>query len=353
MVGHAHWWRRTLNTTGQEVFVVMTDLTAKFGIWKHSHGTKQTTGWEDHEREEFMADSALVIGDGLEQRQIDNFKKMQRGDFFYLCHGNDIQLLGQVASDVLNYRARCLTRKYMTVRRLEPGPWPFRGHRKKWSPGGNTTCWEVPEADRDAFQEDILKPFFHLTLGDLKRWRKGVGKVLSPQAAELPPPVGPPRPYKLTRGRCLHGGRAGQRVRSFDPDKAGRRLVAHDLCLDRFSRLFRQGVQPKVHDYDSAVVAQGKVLLVEVKTLRGDSEHQLRLALGQLLYYQYRYEHEHFRGQRIFRLVVTDMVPPTHMVKFLEKYNIGAVWLVDGKRGESRFGRTYLKVFRRVLRRQV
>jgi hypothetical protein len=75
VVGHSHWSRRTLNTPGQEVFAVMTDLTAKFGIWKHSHGTKQTTGWEDREREQFMADSVLVIGDGLEQRQIDNFKK--------------------------------------------------------------------------------------------------------------------------------------------------------------------------------------------------------------------------------------------------------------------------------------
>jgi hypothetical protein len=122
MVGHAHWWRRTLNTTGQGVCTVVTETTATLRIWKHSHGTKKTSGWEDDEREEFEADSILTIGNALDPLQVKHFKEMRRGDFFYLCHGNDIQLLGQVASDVLNYRARCLTRKYMTVRRLEPAP---------------------------------------------------------------------------------------------------------------------------------------------------------------------------------------------------------------------------------------
>jgi hypothetical protein len=104
------------------------------------------------------------------------------------------------------------------------------------------------------------------------------------------------------------------------------------------------------HGYDLAVVAKGKVLLVEVKTLRDDSERQLRLALGQLLYYQYRYEKEHFRGHSVLPLVITDGQPPGYMVKFLEKYGIGAVWLVGTKRGESRLGTNYLMAFRHALR---
>jgi hypothetical protein len=330
----------------------MTDLTAKFGIWKHSHGTKQTTGWEDHEREEFMADSVLVIGDGLEQRQIDNFKKMRRGDFFYLCHGNNIQLLGQVATGILNPRARCLRRKYTAIRRLETGPSSFKTHRKRWSPGGNTTCWPVPEVERREFEKDILRPFFRLTLSDLEGRIKRVREGPWSEADELPPPIGPACPYKRPRDRRPHGGKAGETLRSFDPDKTGRRRSAHDGCLDRFSRLFRQGVEllNTKHGYDLAVVAKGKVLLVEAKTLRDDSERQLRLALGQLLYYQYRYEKEHFRGHSVLPLVITDGQPPGYMVKFLEKYGIGAVWLVGTKRGESRLGTNYLTGFRHALR---
>jgi hypothetical protein len=104
--------------------------------------------------------------------------------------------------------------------------------------------------------------------------------------------------------------------------------------------------------YDLAVVARGKILLVESKTLRGDSHHQLRLALGQLLYYRHRYEKEHFRGYSVLPLVVTDAVPPSYMVEFLEKYNVGAVWLVDAKLGQSGLGRRYLKAFGHALRRR-
>jgi len=327
----------------------MTDRTGGLRIWKHSHGTYKTTGWRDEKREEFMAGSTLTIGSGLEPRQVENFRQMRRGDFFYLCHGNDIQLLGQVATEVLNPRARCLRRKYATVRRLGPGPWAFRRHRKRRSPGGNTTCWPVPEVEHGAFEKDILKPFFGLTLGNLKRWRKGTEKGFPPQADELPPPVGAGRPYRHLSGRHKLLGRGGQTVRPYDPDKTGRRLVAHDLCLYRFSRLLGHAVEAKQDEYDLAVFSRDKVLLVEAKTLRSDADRQLRLALGQLFYYQYRYEREHFRGHRIFRLVVTDAIPPRYMVKFLEKYNIGAAWLVDRKRGGSRLGRTYLKAFGHTL----
>jgi hypothetical protein len=327
----------------------MIDLTGGLRIWKHSHGTTQTSRWSDEEREEFKADSILTIGAGLDRLQKNHFRQMRRGDFFYLCHGNDIKLLGQVASDILDPRARCLRRKCITVRRLEPGPWTFKGHRKRWSPGGNTTSWPVPEAEHGAFQKDILKPFFGLTLRDLKRWHKGAEKGFSPEAGELPPPIGAARPYKGPGSGHPDLGNAGQTVRSFDPDSTGRRRVTHDLLLYRFSRLIGQGFELRKHDYDLAVFAPDKVLLVEAKTLKGDAEHQLRLALGQLLYYHHRYEKEHFPRHRVFRLVLTDAVPPTYMVEFLEKYNVGAVWLVDGKRGGSRLGSTYLREFGHAL----
>ena len=47
--------------------------------------------------------------------------------------------------------------------------------------------------------------------------------------------------------------------------------------------------------------------------------------------------------------MLTDAVPPSYMVEFLEKYNVGAVWLVDGKRGGSRLGTTNLKAFGHTL----
>lgn len=323
----------------------MANTTEELRIWKHSHGTTKTTRWSDDEREEFKAGSILTIGHRLEQLQVENFKKMQPGDFFYLCHGNDIQLLGRITSQVLNPREACLKRKYATVRVLPPGPWPFRRHRKAWSPSGDTTCWPVPEPEHLEFEEDILKPFFDMSLTDLRRWVKQARRKPHIEAAELVPPPGPPEPYKPRRGARGDFRRSESSVRLYDPDLTGRRKGLHERCLARFSRLFRHCAKFKKR-YDLVVRTKAKVLLVEAKTLQGDADQQLRLALGQVLYYEHLCVEPSFPGCKVFRLVLTDRVPPDYMVRLLERHNVGVVWILKGReRGQSKLASHALRAF--------
>lgn len=320
-------------------------------IWKHSHGTYKTTGWSDDVREELKADRVLMIGQYLEERQVKNFKMMQPGDFFYLCHGNNVQLLGQVKSGIINPRARSLSREYVTICPLPPGPWKFTRHSKAWSPKGNTTCWQVPKQEHSAFQNDVLREFFGMTLSDLAKWAKPTRSQSEIESAELPPPLGNPRPYKRSRGRRPSKG-TGRSVRLYDPDKTGRRADMHEECLDRLARLLRKGgtCHLKKYDYDLVVVRKNKALLVEAKTLRGDAVHQLRLALGQLLFYQHQFVERQFPRRNVLRVALTDRVPPDYLVRILERYKVGVVWVPERQKTfASKLGRRFLKVFGIIL----
>jgi len=325
----------------------MSKQTDNFRIWKHSHGTNRTTpDWKDRDREQFKSDRVLKIFANTKRGQIPNFKNMRPGDFFLLCHGNDIQLLGQVSGEPPKLRSDPLERQYSVVRRWEGGPRKFKRHKKGWSPAGNTTCWLVPKAEHIEFQNEILRPYFGMTLEDLARWVKPSRDRLEVEAHELPPQAGRPVPYERTGGHPPSDNGGGS-VRVYDPDKVGRRAWSHDRCLSRLARML-SGRERYVlkKGYDLLVMGKSKTLLVEAKTIRGDGDRQVRLALGQLLYYQHVYVEPQFPRRKVFRIALTDRPLPKYLVSLLEKYEVGVVSASEnGRVTSSNLGALILKKF--------
>jgi hypothetical protein len=91
---------------------------------------------------------------------------MQPGDLFYLCYGNNIQLLGKVRPE-RSWEGKWLGRKYTVLkkRRLETGK--YKGHKRGWTPNYNSTCWLVPVEQLHDFEKRILRPYFAVKLTDL------------------------------------------------------------------------------------------------------------------------------------------------------------------------------------------
>jgi predicted HNH restriction endonuclease len=92
---------------------------------------------------------------------------MQRGDYFYLCHGNDVQLFGQVTSGLEKPNAKCVERRYLPIRSCRAKDSTYSGPKKYWAPNANTTSKLVPRGELESFERLVLKPFFRLSLREL------------------------------------------------------------------------------------------------------------------------------------------------------------------------------------------
>jgi hypothetical protein len=112
--------------------------------------------------------------------------------------------------------------------------------------------------------------------------------------------------------------------------------------------MFRRGgaYYSKKKHYDLVVVGKNKALLVEAKTLRSDAREQLRLALGQLLFYQHVFVERQFPRCKVLRLALTDRVPPDYLVKLMERYQVGVAWIPERRKASaSELGSRLLKMF--------
>lgn len=138
-------------------------------------------------------------------------------------------------------------------------------------------------------------------------------------------------------------------VRIYDPDLIGERFTAHEACLRRFSELIPKPHEQYEGDYDLLVVAPKQALVIEVKTIRDDEAKQLRLALGQILYYEHILVRPMYPDHNIRLLIVTDSRPHEDLVRLLEKYQIGVVWLPSQNdlAGRSTLASGYLNQFLR------
>lgn len=115
--------------------------------------------------------------------------------------------------------------------------------------------------------------------------------------------------------------------RFYDPDLAAERYTAHEECLRHFSMLVANEFEQYEDLYDLLIVADEWALLVEVKTIRKDEVRQIRLALGQLLYYEHMLVDPMYPDHDIDRLLITDVRPHADLVALLERYHIGTAWL--------------------------
>jgi hypothetical protein len=73
------------------------------------------------------------------------------------------------------------------------------------------------------------------------------------------------------------------------------------------------------------------LVLIEVKTISGDSAAQIRAALGQLLYYEHFSVTPTFPGREIRRLVVTDARIDDELADFLQNHNVAALAYIDNE----------------------
>jgi hypothetical protein len=111
-------------------------------IWKHSHGYSFEN---EEERERYKERRIITLHRRTRKGQAIAFKEeMRPGDFFYLCHQNRVQLLGQITSDFRKAFTKWPERKYRVIKECSPDHSKFVGPQKKWTPNYNSTCVLVP-----------------------------------------------------------------------------------------------------------------------------------------------------------------------------------------------------------------
>jgi|ERR1700722_2211909 len=140
--------------------------TAHLRIWKHSHGTASLSS---EERLALTKRSVLTIYRDTGKKQGKNFRgMMQPGDYVYLCHGNDVQLFGQVTSGIEKSDAKWVERRYRPIQLCQRKDSTYQGPKKYWAPNANSTSKLVPLSELESFERLILKRFFRFSLNDLR-----------------------------------------------------------------------------------------------------------------------------------------------------------------------------------------
>ena len=141
-------------------------------IWKISHGSiSEENRVIFDERKVAVMHSTTRAKAGAKVSQGDMFMgRIKKGDFFYLCYGNSVRLLGQFTTNeaVLNPEMKngWYEREYSIIAKSKDTS-AYKGVHKWWSPNDNSTCIEIEEKDRELFEEAILKPYFNMTLNKL------------------------------------------------------------------------------------------------------------------------------------------------------------------------------------------
>lgn len=144
----------------------------KPSVWKISHGS--ISG----ENRVIFENKHIVVVHGTTKAkatskvsQGESFtKQIKKGDFFYLCYGNSIQLLGEFTSDeaVLNPELEdgWYERTYRIIKKSKDYS-SYKGIQKWWSPNDNSTCIKVEKKDYALFESAILNPYFDISIQDL------------------------------------------------------------------------------------------------------------------------------------------------------------------------------------------
>jgi hypothetical protein len=132
---------------------------------------------------------------------------------------------------------------------------------------------------------------------------------------------------RVPGGRRRELGGATTEARRYDPDALAERINAHEACLDAFSQMVPRGVEQMQASYDLLLVDHGKVVLVECKTIRDDAHLQVRLALGQLLYYEYFDVAPAYPGREVQKLLLSDRQLPIDLSEFLAQHGVATAWL--------------------------
>lgn len=143
-------------------------------FWKISHGNDCIS---DEEAKIFEKRRVIVVHQDTAAKgkskisQGESFMtNMKKGDYFYLCRGNSIRLLGRIDSDEVienpEKKDGWYERSYTVV--AESGDTSaYTGDKKWWTPNENSTCISVPEGELQQFEDYILKPYFNIGKSEL------------------------------------------------------------------------------------------------------------------------------------------------------------------------------------------
>ena len=143
-------------------------------IWKISHGPDFIS---EAEAKIFEENHVIVVHKDTKAKATSKVSQgesfmlsMKKGDYFYLCYGNSIRLLGQITMDevMLNPEKKdgWYQREYIVVAKSKDNS-PYKNTKKWWSPNDNSTCIMISEPNKPLFEELILKPYFDMTLDSL------------------------------------------------------------------------------------------------------------------------------------------------------------------------------------------
>ena len=157
-------------------------------IWKISEGSEQR-GVPNHLKEEFENRHIVAVGGdtkaiaGSSVSQGDQFRnEIKCGDYFFLCYGSQLKLLGRFVEDTAEpnpemntYKNESgwLQRKYDVVQESIISD-SYSGQSKWWTPDFNSTCVPVPGEELKLCEELILKPFFNINIDELVKFSKPV-----------------------------------------------------------------------------------------------------------------------------------------------------------------------------------
>jgi 5-methylcytosine-specific restriction protein B len=149
-------------------------------IYKMSHGTKLKA-----HHEQMLSDDVIIIHEKTGKKQPELFKKLQKGDIFYLCLGSDKALLiGEIIDgfvennyyEVKGFEAKSyLQRKYKVVKSVLDSKKDDKIIVKKEDgnfmtergfPSGNNTISVLNPDNYDFASKKIFEPFFGVTVID-------------------------------------------------------------------------------------------------------------------------------------------------------------------------------------------
>lgn len=196
-VSMSELYTRIMNNRGsKEIFDLSREIWEKWEMikpmrfWKISHGTDAQSG---ERREELFQHKLIAVHGDTAKSQGSNFiNELQIGDYFYLCYGNKIQILGKIESDaeecdLLDDGWYC--RRYSIVKQID-GSHAYTGIKKGWTPNYLSTCKLIPRTELNLFEENILQPFFDMKLIDFK------GEAMNEEIMETLEPEMPAKTVK-------------------------------------------------------------------------------------------------------------------------------------------------------------
>jgi len=136
-------------------------------IWKVSHGGGN---FADEELASLRSQRLAVVHKDTGKKQGENFAKAPKGSLFYLCHGNNMQLLGRFTSETAELSDRddgnWLQRGYEVLKEALKHD-EFIASSSSWTPRGNSTFWKVPTDKLLEFEKVLLRPYFGMNLSEL------------------------------------------------------------------------------------------------------------------------------------------------------------------------------------------